>query len=80
MWQEVTATLRSNGENFKPLLADAVYSSKNVDVLNYVNITDLLTENGRVYGAVGFSIMEETAYVIHAQSSSDRNRRSCGPL
>ena len=57
-----------NGENFKPLLADAVYSSKNVDVLNYVNITDLLTENGRVYGAVGFSIMEETAYVIHAKA------------
>ena len=35
---------------------------------NYVNITDLLTENGRVYGAVGFSIMEETAYVIHAKA------------
>ena len=60
--------IKINGENFKPLLADAVYSSKNVDVLNYVNITDLLTENGRVYGAVGFSIMEETAYVIHAKA------------
>ena len=35
--------IKINGENFKPLLADAVYSSKNVDVLNYVNITDLLT-------------------------------------
>ena len=58
--------IKINGENFKPLLADAVYKSKNVDVLNYVNITDLLTEDGRVYGAVGFSIMEETAYVIHA--------------
>ena len=60
--------IKINGENFKPLLADAVYKSKNVDVLNYVNITDLLTENGRVYGAVGFSIMEETAYVIHAKA------------
>ena len=59
--------IKINGENFKPLLADAVYKSKNVDVLNYVNITDLLTEDGRVYGAVGFSIMEETAYVIHAK-------------
>ena len=36
--------------------------------MDYVNITDLLTENGRVYGAVGFSIMEETAYVIHAKA------------
>ena len=59
--------IKINGENFKPLLADAVYKSKNVDVLNYVNITDLLAEDGRVYGAVGFSIMEETAYVIHAK-------------
>ena len=59
--------IKINGENFKPLLADAVYKSKNVDVLNYVNITDLLTEDGKVYGAVGFSIMEETAYVIHAK-------------
>ena len=59
--------IKINGENFKPLLADAVYKSKNVDVLNYVNITDLLIEDGRVYGAVGFSIMEETAYVIHAK-------------
>lgn len=60
--------IKINGENFKPLLADAVYKSENVDVLNYVNITDLLMENGRVYGAVGFSIMEETAYVIHAKA------------
>ena len=60
--------IKINGENFKPLLADAVYKSENVDVLNYVNITDLLTENGNVYGAVGFSIMEETAYVIHAKA------------
>ena len=59
--------IKINGENFKPLLADAVYKSKNVDVLNYVNITDLLVENNTVYGAVGFSIMEETAYVIHAK-------------
>ena len=31
-------------------------------------VKNLLTENGRVYGAVGFSIMEETAYVIHAKA------------
>ena len=57
-----------NGEIFKPLLADAVHEAENVDVLNYVNITDLLVKDGQVYGAVGFSIMEETAYVIRAKA------------
>ena len=51
--------IKINGENFKPLLADAVHKAENVDVLNYVNITDLLVKDGQVYGAVGFSIMEQ---------------------
>ena len=60
--------IKINGENFKPLLADAVHKAENVDVLNYVNITDLLVKDGQVYGAVGFSIMEETAYIIRAKT------------
>ena len=60
--------IKINGENFKPLLADAVHKAENVDVLNYVNITDLLVKDGQVYGAVGFSIMEETAYIIRARA------------
>jgi len=61
--------IKINGENFKPLLADAVHKAENVDVLNYVNITDLLVKDGQVYGAVGFSIMEETAYIIRDKGS-----------
>jgi adenylylsulfate reductase subunit A len=60
--------IKINGENFKPIIAAAVNRAENVEVLNNVNITDLLTENNRVYGAVGFSIKEEKAYVIHAQA------------
>ncbi len=41
---------------------------RTVDVLNYVNITDLLVKDGQVYGVVGFSIMEETAYIIRAKA------------
>lgn len=48
--------IKINGENFKPILADAVKKTKNVRVLNTLNITDLLTKDGKVYGAVGFSI------------------------
>ena len=59
--------IKINGENFKPILADAVKKSKNVKVLNTVNITDLITENGEVKGAVGFSIKENVAYKILAK-------------
>lgn len=60
--------IKINGENFKPILAKAVEEAKRVEVLNRVNITDLLVDNHRVYGAVGFSIQEEKAYVIQAQT------------
>jgi adenylylsulfate reductase subunit A len=59
--------IKINGENFKPILAKAVNEAENIEVLNNVNITDLLVENGKVHGAVGFSIKEETAYVIHSK-------------
>ena len=59
--------IKINGENFKPILANAVKKSKNVKVLNTVNITDLITENGEVKGAVGFSIIENAAYKILAK-------------
>ena len=39
--------IKINGENFKPLLADAVHKAENVNVLNYVNITDLLVKTDR---------------------------------
>ena len=60
--------IKINGENFKTILSDAVHRCENVEVLNYVNITDLLVEDGRVYGAVGFSIMEDKAYEIRAKA------------
>lgn len=58
--------IKINGENFKPLLAKAVKEQKNIRVLNYVNITDLLVKENQVYGAVGFSIEEEKAFIIKA--------------
>ena len=60
--------IKINGENFKPILANAVLKEEAIDVRNYVNITDLLVEDNKVYGAVGFSIVEEKAYVIQANA------------
>ncbi|MCC8152435.1 MAG: adenylyl-sulfate reductase subunit alpha [Lachnospiraceae bacterium] len=60
--------IKINGENIKPILADAVQQSERVTVLNRVNITDLLVEHNRVYGAVGFSVTERKAYIIRARA------------
>lgn len=59
--------IKINGENIKVILAEAVKKQKNVTVLNHVNITDFLVEHNRIYGAVGFSVNEETAYIISAK-------------
>ena len=59
--------IKINGENFKPILAKAVQAQENVSILNRVNITKLLTKGGAVYGAVGFSLEDEEAYVIEAK-------------
>lgn len=60
--------IKINGENFKPILAKAVQEAEQVSVLNHINITDLLVEDNRVYGAVGFSIKEEIVYEIRADA------------
>lgn len=60
--------IKINGENFKPILAKAVRAQENVSILNRVNITKLLTKGGAVYGAVGFSLEDEEAYVIEAKA------------
>lgn len=60
--------IKINGENFKPILAKAVQARENVSILNRVNITKLLTKGGIVYGAVGFSLEDEAAYVIEAKA------------
>lgn len=60
--------IKINGENFKPILAKAVEEADRVEVLNHINITDLLVEDNRVYGAVGFSVTDEAAYEIRANA------------
>ncbi len=59
--------IKINGENMKPLLADAVNALEEVTVLNRVNITDLLVKDNTIYGAVGFSIEDGTIYEIRAK-------------
>ena len=52
----------------KPILAKAAAEQENVTVLNHVNITDYKTENGKITGAVGFSVNEDIFYDIDAEA------------
>lgn len=61
--------IKINGENIKPILADAVTSHKNIQVLNYVNIIDYIVHDGKVIGAYGFSTKKEEFYVISAKAT-----------
>lgn len=60
--------LKINGENIKPILADAVNELDNVTVLNRVNITDYAVENNHINGAFGIGIENDIFYVIKAKA------------
>lgn len=60
--------IKINGENIKPILAEAVKAQKNVTVINHVNITDYITEQDRVTGAYGFDVNEKKAYIFSAKA------------
>lgn len=59
--------IKINGENIKPILAEAVEKLDHVTVLNRVNITDFIVIDNKIFGAVGFSIEEEVFYDIRAK-------------
>ena len=67
--------IKINGENIKPILADAVKALPNVTVINRINITDYIVKDNTITGAYGFSIDEKevdgslsgTAYRINAK-------------
>ncbi len=61
-------SIKINGENIKPLLARAVSDIPGFQVLNRVNITDYIVEEGRVVGAYGFSLVDRVFYAIYAKA------------
>lgn len=60
--------LKINGENIKPILADAVERAKNVTVLNRVNIFDYSVKDNKINGAFGFGIESGIFYTIEAKA------------
>lgn len=60
--------IKINGENIKPILARMAEAQENVTVINHVNITDLMVKDNKVFGAVGFDVNSQKAYVIIAKA------------
>ncbi len=59
--------IKINGENIKPILADAVNQLENVTVLNQVNVIDYIVKNNRILGAFAIGVEEEILYEIRAK-------------
>lgn len=60
--------IKINGENIKPILADAVKKQDNVTVINHLNITDFIVENNEIKGAYGFDVNNAEFCEINAKA------------
>ena len=58
--------IKINGENIKPILASAVESLENCQIINQLVITDYIVKDNRIYGAIGFHKETGTIYEIEA--------------
>lgn len=59
--------IKINGENIKPILAEAVEALNSVEVLNRVNVTDYIVKDNQITGAFAFDIEDEILYEIRAK-------------
>lgn len=60
--------IKINGENIKPILAEAVEKLPNVTVLNRVNVMDISVSDNRIKGAFAIGIENDTFYSIEANA------------
>ena len=59
--------IKINGENIKPILADAVEQLNNVQILNKVNVIDYIVQDNRIYGVFATHVEENVLYEIRAK-------------
>ncbi|NSB13093.1 adenylyl-sulfate reductase subunit alpha [Clostridium beijerinckii] len=59
--------IKINGENIKPILADAVQELKDVTVMNQVNVIDYIVKDNQILGAFAVDVEEEILYEIKAK-------------
>ena len=63
--------IKINGENIKPILAQAVRKSDNVQVIEHVNLVDYLQDEstGKIAGAWGIGLNDEAIYIVQAKAT-----------
>lgn len=61
------ASVKINGENIKPVLADAVRKSGTV-VYNKVNCIELINENGKISGVYGVGVVDGKFYIFRGRA------------
>jgi adenylylsulfate reductase subunit A len=59
--------IKINGENIKPILADAVKKLSDVTVMNQINVTDYIVKENEILGAFAISVEDEVLYEIRAK-------------
>ncbi len=59
--------IKINGENIKPILADAVQKLPNVTVMNKINVIDYIVKDNKIFGAFAVGVEEEILYEIRAK-------------
>lgn len=60
--------IKINGENIKPILAEAVERLPNVQVINHINILDYIVNDHRIIGAYGIGVEDQVFYVIQSKA------------
>lgn len=60
--------IKINGENIKPILAQAVAEYPNVTVMNHVNAMDYITKDNRIIGVFANAVLEEKLYIIRCKA------------
>ncbi len=60
--------IKINGESLKPILARAARSA-GAQIYNWIVVTNLLMDQDRVVGAVGFSLRSGALYVVQAKAT-----------
>lgn len=60
--------IKINGENIKPILAEAVQKEPQVTVLNHVNVIDFIVKDNRILGVYAIGVTEPVLYLISAKA------------